>query len=793
LFEVNVFGALRVVQLALPRLLESRGRIVLIGSSSGGLGLPMLGVYSASKFALEGLADALRREMREFGIAVSLVIPGGIKTAMTEKHIAEVEASVQQLDADSEAKFGKLYKRHQQLLELLDMMAVAPDVVAVSVVKALNEPKPKPRYFCSIDQTILRTATQLLPESIWDELLPGLLDVMSGEKPITTDGEAPSSPWNAEAMNQLSSFDALMLFGETPRTPMHVSPFFIYDPSTAPNGVVRFKDILRTFEQRVALAPILKRKLVRVPFDLDEPYWVDDPDFDIEHHIRHVALPKPGDRRQLQILLARLTAYPMNLNRPVWDAYVIEGLDNVSGIPKGSFAVLLRIHHAAIDGTSGHAVLRVLHDLVPNPPKPKKPSRKDYVPAPMPSTGQMLSRAYFHLIDKPGKIAKVVANTVPAMRRAKNLKLEHPGEARSTPVTRFTGKMSSHRVVILLNLDMSVLRPVRLAAEGATLNDVIVSIVSGAMRKYLEAKGELPEQSMSTAMPVNTRTEADMDKPGNIVSMAMVNMHSDIVDPLQRVHAIHASAVFSKAYSNAVGAHIMADVAESVPTGITALGTRAASAAGLMEKLPVNTIVTNVPGPQVPFYMAGAKVVEFHAVGILIDGLGLFHSVNSYCGNIAITALADRQMMPDPAFYEECLRESYEEHIAAAASVGRVKQASARSATKSRPETVAVVKPGAVKVAKTSAKTPPAKKVPATKTPATKRTKRVAVKPAAKSAARPVASANKAASSRVAKAKPVKPKRSAAPAKKASRRKAAKPVAGPRRRTASTRQTSAVA
>jgi WS/DGAT/MGAT family acyltransferase len=395
----------------------------------------------------------------------------------------------------------------------------------------------------------------------------------------------------------------------------------------------------------------------------------------------------------------------MDLNRPAWDAFVIEGLDNVSGVPKGSFGLFLRIHHAAIDGHSGHAVLRVLHDLSPIAPKPKKLSRKDYMPAPLPTTAQMLTRAYFHLIGKPGKIAKVVANAVPAVRRAKSLKREHPGEERSAPLTRFSAKATAHRVVILLNLDMESLRPVRLSVDGATLNDVIVSIISGAMRKYLQSKGELPEQSMTTGMPINIRTEADKDTPGNVVSLASLNMHSDIDDPLQRVHAIHASAIFTKAYHNAIGAHIMSDVAESIPAGITALGTRAASAAGLMDKLPVNTVVTNVPGPQVPFYMAGAKVVEFQCAGIVLDGLGLFHSVNSYCGKFAITVLADRHMMPDPEFYEQCLRDSYDEHIAAASNF------KAKSTPKSKRQNRTL----SAKVAKPTPKTASAKRVTAVK------------------------------------------------------------------------------
>ena len=225
------------------------------------------------------------------------------------------------------------------------------------------------------------------------------------------------------------------------------------------------------------------------------------------------------------------------------------------------------------------------------------------------------------------------------------------------------------------------------------------------MRKYLKAKGDLPKQSLTCGMPINIRTEEDKDKPGNIVTLASLNMHSDVADPLKRVRAVHASAMFTKAYQNAIGAHIMADVAESIPAGITALGTRAAGAAGLMDKLPVNTVVTNVPGPQVPFYMAGAKVVEFQCAGIILDGLGIFHSVNSYCGNFAITVLADRKMLPDPAFYEQCLRQSYDEHIAAATKGGRAKVPTKPAVTIARAKkTVAKTKPKRAKTKQTKAK-----------------------------------------------------------------------------------------
>lgn len=459
-------------------------------------------------------------------------------------------------------------------------------------------------------------------------------------------------------MRQLSPFDALMVYGESSRTPMHVSPLFIYDQSTAPNGLVRFKDIIRTFEERLPLAPVLRQKLLRVPLDLDEPYWVDAVDFELEHHVRHIALPKPGDRRQLSIMLSRIHSSPMNLNRPPWDVTIIEGLDNVDGVPTGSFAMLLRIHHAAIDGHSGHAILQLIHDL--EPVNTRKFPADEWQPRPEPGRRDLLKRAYFSTITKPRKLVKTVADIFPAVQRVRELKRQHPDEQRHVPKTRFGGELSPHRVLCLVSLDMGIMRAAKNAVEGATVNDAVVSIVAGALRRYLEAKGELPGEGLTTMMPINIRSEAERNAPGNIVSFSLLSMHSDIADPLERLKAIHDSAIYSKAYHNAVGARIMSEVAASIPAGIMSAGARVAASAGVM-KVPANTIVTNVPGPQIPLYLAGAKVVEFHALGILLDGLGLFHAVNSYCGRIAFTVLADRKMLPDPAFYEQCLRESYAE------------------------------------------------------------------------------------------------------------------------------------
>src|SRR5210317_720660 len=164
-------------------------------------------------------------------------------------------------------------------------------------------------------------------------------------------------------MKQLSPVDSIFVYNEQNNTPLHISPIMIYDPSTAENGFVRFKDILETFRSRLQLSPVFRRKMVKVPFNLDNPYWVEDQDFDLEFHVRHIALPKPGDWRQFHILLARLHSRPVDLSRPPWEAYIIEGLDNIEGLPPGCFAMYMKIHHSAIDGATGNQIVEALHDL----------------------------------------------------------------------------------------------------------------------------------------------------------------------------------------------------------------------------------------------------------------------------------------------------------------------------------------------------------------------------------------------------------------------------------------------
>ena len=340
-------------------------------------------------------------------------------------------------------------------------------------------------------------------------------------------------------MEQLSGMDASFLHSETSTTPMHIGTVYIYDVSTAPNGFVRFKDILKTFEQRIDKSTVFRRKLATVPLELDQPYWIEDANFDLEFHVRHIALPQPGDWRQLCIQVARLHSRPQDRSRPLWEAYVIEGLDNVEGLPKGSFALFLKIHHAAIDGATGTEIMGAIHDLAAEPDADESSAGSTWRPESTPSNASLLWRAYLANLRHPFRLARVVGKGIPAIGRLrsgrKEKKFRSLGEKERT---RFNGEISAHRVFGAVTYDLAEVRRIKTVVEGATVNDVMLTIVGGALYKYLEAKGEAPERSLVTGAPVNVRSEEEVGAGGNVVSMMSISLRTDITDPLQRLRTI---------------------------------------------------------------------------------------------------------------------------------------------------------------------------------------------------------------------------------------------------------------
>jgi len=466
-------------------------------------------------------------------------------------------------------------------------------------------------------------------------------------------------------MEQLSGLDATFINMETRNAPTHISGLCIYDQATAPGGKVTFKGILSNIESRLHLASCFRQKIVRVPFGFDHPYWIEDPDFDLEFHVRHIALPKPGDWRQLCIQTARLHARPLDLGKPLWEMYVIEGLDHVEGLPQGCFAVLTKVHHAAIDGISGMEMTAATHDLeVDGQPTP---AETPWVAESEPSLLELGIRATVNNVQQPFRFARILSEAAPPAIRgymeaaaARGEDDEPPAEV---PRTRFNGRVSPHRVFEAANFDLADLKQIRKRVEGSTVNDVILATVGGALRKYLERHLELPREPLSAFAPVSTRTADQAGSAGNQVAGMFVTLHTDEPDPVRRLEKVYRTTQSSKEMSEAVGARSMTDVTQTMPGALAGIAGRLIARTGLMSRLtPVaHCVVSNVPGPQVPLYFTGARMVASFGLGLPMEGIGLFHAVLSYNGAITVSVTSCREQMPDPSFYVQCLEESFRE------------------------------------------------------------------------------------------------------------------------------------
>ncbi|MBC8187938.1 MAG: wax ester/triacylglycerol synthase family O-acyltransferase, partial [Proteobacteria bacterium] len=449
---------------------------------------------------------------------------------------------------------------------------------------------------------------------------------------------------------------------ETPNAPARVGGVAICDQSTAPGGQVTYKGTLANVESRLHLSRCFRQKLVQVPFGFDHPYWIEDADFDLEFHVRHIALPKPGDWRQLCIQVARLHARPIDLARPVWEMYVIEGLDGVEDLPAGSFAIMTKIHHAAIDGVSGNEMISAIHDLAPegSVAAPETP----WVAESAPTLMELALRSAVNNVRQPFRFARILSVAAPPAIRTYLEQREKTDTPKSEiPRTRFNGRVSPHRVVEAITLSLADVKQIRKRVDGATVNDVILSVVGGALRRYLDHHDELPNGALSAFAPISTRTPEQMKTGGNQVSGMFVRLHTDEPDAIRRLEKVYETTVSSKEITKAVGARSMTDVTQTMPGALASISGRLVARTGLMSRLsPVaNCVVTNVPGPQIPLYFTGAKLVANFGLGLPMEGIGLFHCVLSYNGAISIAVTACRAQMPDPEFYAECLEASFRE------------------------------------------------------------------------------------------------------------------------------------
>jgi diacylglycerol O-acyltransferase len=470
-------------------------------------------------------------------------------------------------------------------------------------------------------------------------------------------------------MQQLSGTDSAMLFAERRNIYNHVGGLIVYDATTAPGGRVRFKDILAHFDARLHLHPVFRRRLVEVPFGLDRPYWVAERDLDVEYHIRHIALPKPGDWRQLMIQVARLHSRPLDRAHPLWEAYIIEGLDNIPKLPPGAFAMFLKIHHAAVDGMAAVHLIRELHAA--SPADDPSAHARTYVVDREPNTLELVTRSVASAAARARRVARFSTNVGTRLLAAG--RAQWPDLVRGdlktcasrvadlvpapAPTTRFSSPVSRHRVLEAFGMPLSRIARIRAKVPGTTINDVFVAVAGGAVRKYLLDKGELPAESLSGLMPISLRSDASAG--GNEVAGVPVRVRSDIADPIERLQALRQEAALSKTRAEKLGLDLLKSLFDVLPSRV---------AGGLFLQITrgVNLTVSNVRGPDRPMYLAGAKAMCLYPVSIPADGAGLNFTAVSYNGVMWVSMVSCRSMVPDPNAFLACMRSAWEELLAAA-------------------------------------------------------------------------------------------------------------------------------
>jgi len=463
-------------------------------------------------------------------------------------------------------------------------------------------------------------------------------------------------------MDQLSGQDAQFLYMESEECPTHITSIAVFDPAAGGRKkALRFKEILQHVRSRLHMNPAFRRKLVRVPLELDFPYWVDDEHFDLEYHVRHGRLPEPGGWRQFCVHMANFHSRPLDTSFPLWEMYVVEGLDKIKDLPPGCFAIATKIHHAAADALSLAEFLGTLSDIdtegTPAIPLNSAKLRR----SPAPSLLDMGVRAAWHTVRSPIGMFDAVMRAAPNLYNlAQDVLFSSSEQAHPVPETRFNDQVSSSKSFDAVTVALKDLKNIRHAVPGSTINDVVLAICGGALREYLERHDELPEQSLVAWVPINSRRNASAESQGNHLTSMTVPIYTDTDDPLERLHLVMAATEMSKAAKAGVSARVMTDLSQHVPAATQVLASRLVLKSGMAARV-CNLFISNVPGPQVPLYVNGAEQIAAYGMAPLVNGMGLFIATPSYNGQISFNVTSTRELIPDMRFFISCLNKSVSE------------------------------------------------------------------------------------------------------------------------------------
>ena len=444
-------------------------------------------------------------------------------------------------------------------------------------------------------------------------------------------------------MERLSGLDTSFLHLETPRVHMHVGMAAVLDPADMPGGY-SFRRVADYIADRVARHREFRRRLVRVPFDLHHPVWVDDPDFDVIHHVRQVALPKPGGLREFGAMVGRISSTPLDRSRALWEAWVIEGLED------GRFGLMLKLHHAAVDGVSGARFL--MHFLEPSPTPQALPPPPLHAAEALPNDAQLVAHAIRSRLGQPVQGARVLARTLRnyGLVVGRQLLSQEPAGGRPlrAPHAPFNASVSARRNLAMTRVPLSEIKQIK-RVLGVTVNDVVLAIAGGALRSYLKRRNALPSDSLTAVCPISVRTETEMGDMNNKVSAMWSTLGTHLADPLERVRLISQVTASAKVEHHVMGADMLQEWAELAAPNMLRFAVRFYCDTRLADRhRPIhNLVLSNVPGPRVPLYLAGAKLEAVYPMGPVMEGAGLNLTVISYLDSMDFGFFVDDELVPD--------------------------------------------------------------------------------------------------------------------------------------------------
>ena len=444
-------------------------------------------------------------------------------------------------------------------------------------------------------------------------------------------------------MDRLSGLDASFLYLESGAQLMHVCGLIVLDPETIPGGY-DFGKFTKELSQRVSDVPMFNRKLKTVPGGIDFPVWVVDEEFDIDRHVHRLAVPSPGGERELSEVVGHLAGIPLDRSRPLWEMYVIEGLES------GQIVVFSKMHHASVDGVSGSNMISYLCSLEPDaPPLDSADAPGATASQRVPSDLELVGRGVVSTVTKPWQLARMVAPTVRTL--SETVSRAREGRAMAAPLTAprtsFNGTITGHRAIAWTDISLDDIKEIKNAIPGATVNDVVLALSGGALRRYLQDRGELPSTSLLASVPVSVHLESKRTGR-NKVSTIFCKLGTDVEDPLKRITSMSKANADAKDHHKAVPADTLQEWAEFAAPRTFGLAVRMVSDLRLADRAPVihNLVISNVPGPPVPLYFLGARIDALYPLGPVFHGAGLNITVMSNNGQMHIGAIACRELMP---------------------------------------------------------------------------------------------------------------------------------------------------